>query len=70
MPGHKFAGMRVKEILRLKKASIRQAPLPEGAPDWEDIEDMTWDVIDLAARGGRAGFKTIRKLLTDGRFDR
>ena len=67
---HKFAGMRVRDILRLKKASVRNAPLPPGSPTWDEVEDMIWEDVDEAARRNEPGFKTIRKLLTDGRFDR
>lgn len=70
MPSGRFAGKLVKDILRFKKASVRQAPLPEGSPDWEGLEEMTWEQVDRAARENRPGFNTIRKLLADGRFDR
>jgi hypothetical protein len=70
LAAHKYAGMFVKDILRAKKASVRSAPLPEGSPEWRDVEEMTWEEVDLAAREGQPGFKTIRKLLTDGRFER
>ncbi len=70
MAESRFAGKIVKEILQWKKASIRQAPLPEGSPDWKTVEQMTWEQVDRAARENQIGFKTIRKLLTDGRFDR
>jgi hypothetical protein len=62
--------MLVKEILRTKKASVRSAPLPEGSPAWHEVEELPWEEVDLAAQEGRPGFKTIRKLLTDGRFER
>lgn len=67
---HRFAGMSVREILRLKKGSIKSAPLPAGAPTWNEIEAMMWEEIDQAAQRNEAGFKTIRKLLADQRFDR
>lgn len=67
---HKYAGMIVREILRTKKASIRQAPLPEGSPTWEEVELMTWEQIDTDAKSNAPGFNTIRKLLTDQRFDK
>jgi hypothetical protein len=63
-------GKTVAEILRGKKASIRSAPLEEGSPGWDDILDMTWeDVVDRARRRAK-GFRTIRKLLSDNRFDK
>jgi hypothetical protein len=67
---HKFAGLRVADILLLKLGSIRSAPLPAGAPTWAEIEAMTWEAVDAAARRNEPGFKTVRKLLTDQRFDR
>jgi len=66
----KYDGMTVAEILRLKKASIRQSPLPPGSPPWDEILPWTWEQIDDAARARRPGFRMIRKLLSDGRFDR
>jgi hypothetical protein len=67
---HKYAGMLGSEILLLKKASIRHAPLPKGSLSWSEIEGMMWEQIDDEARANTSGFKTIRKLLTDRRFDR
>jgi hypothetical protein len=67
---HKYAGLRVSEILRLKKASIRTAPLPPGSPSWAELEPMMWETVDEKARQNEQGFRTVRKLLTDQRFDR
>ena len=67
---HKFAGMRVAEILRGKKRSIASAPLPSGSPAWHEFEAMTWEQIDEGARQNLPGYKTVRKLLTDQRFNR
>ncbi len=67
---HKYAGMSVEEILRLKKGSIKNAPLPSGSPDWSDLTDMIWEEVDAQSREDAAGFKAIRKLLTDQRFDK
>lgn len=62
---------RVREILKQKRGGITRAPMPPGAPAWDDILDMAWDEkIEEGAREGRAGFRTIRKLLTDSRFNR
>ncbi len=47
-----------------------QAPLPSGAPDWETLMEMTWMQIEDGARANRPGFKTVRKLLTDKRFNK
>jgi hypothetical protein len=70
MSAHRFAGRKVSEILREKKASIRLAPLPPGSPSWDDVEAMIWEEIEDGAKANEPGFKTIRKLLTDRRFDR
>jgi len=67
---HRFAGMLVAEILRLKKASITTTPLPPGSPPWRELEAMMWEEIEEGARQGRPGLKTVRKLLSDQRFDR
>lgn len=70
MMAHRFAGMKVRDILRLKKGGIRTAPLPAGSPSWAAVEAMIWEQIEEAARQNEPGFKTIRKLLADQRFDR
>jgi hypothetical protein len=67
---HKYDGLRVSDILRTKKASVRTAPLPPGSPSWSEFESMTWEEIDEGARRNLPGYKTVRKLLTDQRFDR
>ncbi len=70
MVGQQYAGLTVSAILRGKKASVRQAPLPPGSSSWRDIEQMTWEQIEAGARENLPGFKTVRKLLTDTRFNR
>lgn len=67
---HKYSGMLVAEILRLKKASIKQAPLPPGSPPWSFFETIDWEQVEDGAKRNQPGFKTVRKLLTDSRFDR
>lgn len=62
--------MLIREVLLLKKASVRSAPLPVGSPAWEEILEMSWETLETAAKENRPGFKTIRKLLSDSRFDR
>ena len=61
---------RVSEILRGKKGSIRNAPLPKGSPSWDDLLGKTFAEIEAGAKAGLPGYRTIRKLLTDRRFDR
>jgi hypothetical protein len=67
---HKFAGLTIREILRAKKGSVRAAPLPVGTPSWNDLENWTWEQLEDGARSNLPGLKTVRKLLSDQRFDR
>jgi hypothetical protein len=67
---HRFSGLTVEQILKLKKGSIRQVQLSEGSPTWETLQEMTWEQIEINAAMNLAGFRTIRKLLSDRRFDR
>ncbi len=67
---HRFSGKRVIDILKLKKGSIKQAKLPEGSPSWDEINEMTWSEIESNANANLTGFKAIRKLLSDRRFDK
>ncbi|MBO5346993.1 MAG: hypothetical protein J6A45_02505, partial [Lachnospiraceae bacterium] len=59
----------VEEILKSKKASIKNAPLPPGGPDWKDIMKKTLREIKELAQKNVKGYKEIYKLLTDGRFN-
>jgi hypothetical protein len=68
--GQDLAGQKVADILKRKKASIRQARLPHGSPDWDTFMQMTWEQIEAGARANRPGFKVVRKLLIDKRFDK
>jgi hypothetical protein len=60
----------VRDLLKRKKASIKQAPLEKGAPSWDVIETLLWRDIEHGAVQGLPGYRTIRKLLMDSRFDR
>ena len=53
-----------------KKASIKQARLPQGSPDWDAFSQMTWEQVEDGARANRPGCKVVRKLLIDKRFDK
>ena len=44
-----YAGQKVAEILKRKKASVQQAPLPQGSPDWDTFTQMTWEQIEAGA---------------------
>jgi hypothetical protein len=60
----------VADILMQKKGSIKQAKLSKGSPDWDEFSQMTWEEIEAGAKANRPGFKVVRKLLTDQRFDK
>jgi hypothetical protein len=60
----------VAEVLEQKKASIKNAPLPAGSPSWESIRDERMTEIYRRARRNVPGYKAIRKLLSDRRFDK
>ena len=67
----KYAGMTVGQIIaKDKKGSIMSAPLPPGGPGWDEILRMLWEEIEQAARSGQRWAKTVKKLLTDRRFDK
>jgi len=62
---HKYADAMVRDILHLKKASIRRAP------NWSDeFLDMTWEELVQAARDRIPRAQSVKKLLTDLRFDK
>ena len=67
---HKFSGQRVSDILKAKKGSIKQAELPEGSPSWEEFSEMIWEEIERGVQENLPGFKVVRKLLSDRRFDK
>ncbi len=70
MAKHKHAGRTVAEILKDKRGSIKNAPLDPGSPSWDSILEMTWEEIEERADKGEPGFKTIKKLLKERRFDK
>jgi hypothetical protein len=61
---------KVSDVLKGKRGSIRNAPLPSGSPSWTDVDNLTMDDIQAGARANRPGFRTIQKLLKDKRFDK
>ena len=61
---------KVRDILKLKRGSIKTAPLERGSPRWEDILDLTWREIEEGGRQQRAGFRTLKKLLLRKEYDR
>jgi hypothetical protein len=64
------AGKTVDEILTTKKGSITKVKLPKGTPSWNNIRGMTWEDVEKAAKAGRTGFKTIKKLLDREKYNR
>ncbi|HYT95633.1 MAG TPA: hypothetical protein VEL76_43340 [Gemmataceae bacterium] len=64
------AGKTVAEILKGKKGSLKQAPLPKGSPSWDEILPLTWEEIDTRAKRRERGYKTIRKLLSDPEYNK
>ena len=70
MAKHRYSGQTVAEILIDKRAGIKKAALDEGSPSWDDIMELTWEEIEENHRRRVRGFKTIRKLLNERRFDK
>jgi hypothetical protein len=60
----------VREILRRKRGSIRTAALEPGSPSWDDILDLTCEEISRRARSRKPGYKTFKKLLSAGEYDK
>jgi hypothetical protein len=70
MPVNANAGKTVAEILATKKASVKNAPLEEGSPSWDEIMDVRWEEIVGRAKQRLAGYKTIKKLLSSREYDK
>jgi hypothetical protein len=66
----RYAGKIVREILKKKKASIKDQPLDHGSPSWDDIWDLPWEEIVKRAQQRRTGYKTIKKLLGSREYDK
>ncbi len=64
------SGKTVAEILRGKRGTIKDAPLPKGSPSWDDILHLTWEEVEERATRRERGFGTFRELLTNKRFDK
>ena len=61
---------KIGDILKGKRGSIKNAALPQGSPTWDEIQDLTWEEVEDGARQGKIGFRTIKKLLSNSRFDK
>jgi hypothetical protein len=66
----KNAGKTVAEILKDKKGDIKTAPLSPGSPSWDQLMDTPWEEIVRRAKRRVPGYKTIKKLLTDPRYNK
>jgi hypothetical protein len=64
------AGKSVAEILKEKRASIKNAPLEPGSPSWDEITELTWEEVEERADRDDPGFRTFKKLLQGKRFDK
>ncbi|HEY4940045.1 MAG TPA: hypothetical protein VII56_01350 [Rhizomicrobium sp.] len=60
----------VKTVLERKKGLIRKAPLPRGSPSWSNLQHETMGDIERKARENVVGYRTVKKLLTDRRFEK
>jgi hypothetical protein len=64
------AGKAVRDILRGKKGTIKDAELEPGSPSWDDIMDMFWEELSERASRREPGFQTFKKLLGQKRYDK
>lgn len=60
-------GTKISDVLKTRRGSIRQAPLPPGCPGWDRLSTMTWGEVQ-ALNLPKKVLSTLGKLLTDGRF--
>jgi hypothetical protein len=67
---HKNDGKTVAQILQGKKGSIKDAPLEPGSPTWQEIDSITLEEVVTRASANEPGYKMIKKLLGDKRFDK
>lgn len=65
----KYSGKKICEILKGKKGSVKNAPMPKGFPGWDKIQNMTWEELE-AMLGDSEVWPTVKKLLTDNRFNK
>ena len=60
----------VEDRLKKKRGSIKKAKLPQGSPSWDKIGKLTMAEIARRAAKNEKGYKAIKKLLNDIRFDK
>lgn len=63
-------GPTVGDVLKGKKGSIKNAPLPPGSPGWNDITGMPIGQVQQNAQNNVPGYKTIWKLLNKGEYNK
>jgi RHS repeat-associated protein len=68
--GKDEADVTVADALKSKVGSITRAPLPPGSPASADIQDLSIADVRAAAKAGEPGYKTILKLLTEGKYNK
>jgi RHS repeat-associated protein len=64
------ADVTVADVLKGKLGKITKAPLPPGSPAWADIQDMSIADVRAAAKANEPGYRTILKLLTEGKYNK
>ncbi len=62
--------LNLRSCVADEQGGIQNTQLPPGSPDWDTIRKMTWGAIVAAAKEGKPGYQTIKKLLCGGRFDK
>jgi hypothetical protein len=63
-------GKTVREILKSKRASVKDASLEPGSPAWDDVLDLTWEEVVERAKRRVPGYKTFKKLLGNKEYDK
>jgi len=68
----KYGDQTVNDVLKTKRGSIKNAPLPPGGPSWNDLirDSVTMETIRRLADKGETGFREIWKLLNEIRFNK
>jgi hypothetical protein len=65
-----YTGKTVREILRVKKGSIKDTRLTPGSPSWDELMDVPWEEIVRRAKARVRGYTTIKKLLNNKEYDK
>jgi hypothetical protein len=65
LAANKYGNKTVEEVLKDKKGSIKNAPLPPGGPNWDDLikNGVTMETIRRLAQKGETGYRELWKLL-------